>query len=641
MRSQLREVIQDQEGDVRSGRSIEVFDFGTTTPITNPLYATATSLVPLDPLTLETDTLGEIELWIDGTSPPITMRVGGSSGVSETAYFTPDPSRVSSTQEVHNIEDYGAVNDGVVGGTGTDNTAAIQAAIDAAFIDHKPVYIPPGRWDCGPLDITNHGFGIEIFGAGHQVSVLIPNISCNTKHFMDLAGAGHMILRDFSIGDTSMLSLPKTAIYMANTVPAGGGSSAEHHLENIKVDGFYIVACWYNNGGASSSAIHCIFSNTYQVATAPAVIFTAGPTGGVSSQGSDFTTVSPGTTAVSDWNFVGCEFHSNTPLAGTPLNFPFWIDGVVNDLKFLGGLMGGNKDKHVYLTRNDGADPHDLSFTGTTFYSQDPLGTACTNVFLPGTAGMTITNLVVTGGAQTAAAAGAIFGGHVGGTTYNHLVYRGRPQTATSVIKGGVLHLNYCEIDCWGLDVNTDGTSGTIGACRLYNVGVITASSGNVLGQFTTTGGTAYFYGDVTLPITTSVLTVGTAVATGGAPASTGAHRLANNTGIYARNNAGSNDIKLIDSNTGDGISIGSTLATSIGITGSVSVEMIANTTTRFKVNTTGVGFNNATPIARPTYTVANPSTDRALDVSGDTTAQVAAVLGTLIADLQSYGLLQ
>jgi hypothetical protein len=40
-------------------------------------------------------------------------------------------------------------------------------------------------------------------------------------------------------------------------------------------------------------------------------------------------------------------------------------------------------------------------------------------------------------------------------------------------------------------------------------------------------------------------------------------------------------------------------------------------------------------------YTVTNPSTDRDLNVSTDTTAQVAAVLGTLIADLQANGVLK
>ncbi len=39
-------------------------------------------------------------------------------------------------------------------------------------------------------------------------------------------------------------------------------------------------------------------------------------------------------------------------------------------------------------------------------------------------------------------------------------------------------------------------------------------------------------------------------------------------------------------------------------------------------------------------YTVTNPTTDRALNVTGDTLAQVAQVLGTLIADLQSIGLI-
>ena len=63
--------------------------------------------------------------------------------------------------------------------------------------------------------------------------------------------------------------------------------------------------------------------------------------------------------------------------------------------------------------------------------------------------------------------------------------------------------------------------------------------------------------------------------------------------------------------------------------------------TDRVLWNATGVGFNGQAPAARPDYTVSNPSTDRVLDVTGDTTAQVAAVVGTLIADLIALGLLQ
>jgi hypothetical protein len=51
------------------------------------------------------------------------------------------------------------------------------------------------------------------------------------------------------------------------------------------------------------------------------------------------------------------------------------------------------------------------------------------------------------------------------------------------------------------------------------------------------------------------------------------------------------------------------------------------------------IGMFGVTPVAQSAaYTVTNGSTDRALDVTGDTLAQVAAVLGTLIADLQALG---
>lgn len=55
----------------------------------------------------------------------------------------------------------------------------------------------------------------------------------------------------------------------------------------------------------------------------------------------------------------------------------------------------------------------------------------------------------------------------------------------------------------------------------------------------------------------------------------------------------------------------------------------------------TDVGFYGTSPVAQSAaYTVANPTTDRALDVTGDTLAQGLAVLGTLIADLKALGLI-
>ena len=72
--------------------------------------------------------------------------------------------------------------------------------------------------------------------------------------------------------------------------------------------------------------------------------------------------------------------------------------------------------------------------------------------------------------------------------------------------------------------------------------------------------------------------------------------------------------------------------------------NVVAGTTTgsKFGTGTTQkLGWWNATPVVQDTgWSVTNGSTDRALDVTGDTLAQVAAVLGTLIDTLKTYGIL-
>lgn len=50
----------------------------------------------------------------------------------------------------------------------------------------------------------------------------------------------------------------------------------------------------------------------------------------------------------------------------------------------------------------------------------------------------------------------------------------------------------------------------------------------------------------------------------------------------------------------------------------------------------TAVGF---VPSAPQTYTVANPSTSRSFDVNTVTATQLGAVVGTLLADLRTIGL--
>lgn len=78
------------------------------------------------------------------------------------------------------------------------------------------------------------------------------------------------------------------------------------------------------------------------------------------------------------------------------------------------------------------------------------------------------------------------------------------------------------------------------------------------------------------------------------------------------------------------------------GLTIADGFAIVAGSTSGLKIGTATtqkIGLYGVTPVVQSAaYTVTNPSTDRTLNVSADTTAQVAAVLGTLIADLKALG---
>lgn len=93
---------------------------------------------------------------------------------------------------------------------------------------------------------------------------------------------------------------------------------------------------------------------------------------------------------------------------------------------------------------------------------------------------------------------------------------------------------------------------------------------------------------------------------------------------------------------TGTGYSAVKLRAPILGSTGTTD----RTPTTLFEVNgsVTGgaIGFFGVTPVGKPSaYTVTNPTTDRSYDCNATTLDELADVVGTLIADLKLYGLLQ
>jgi len=102
---------------------------------------------------------------------------------------------VDSSKLVYNVKDYGAVGDGTA-----DDTAAIQAAINAAAAGYKgQVWVPPGTYLHTGVTIPSDG--VSIVGVGPNVSIL----RCNhaTNDMITATGVSFVQLRHLQLESTS------------------------------------------------------------------------------------------------------------------------------------------------------------------------------------------------------------------------------------------------------------------------------------------------------------------------------------------------------------------------------------------------------------------------------------------------------
>lgn len=73
---------------------------------------------------------------------------------------------------------------------------------------------------------------------------------------------------------------------------------------------------------------------------------------------------------------------------------------------------------------------------------------------------------------------------------------------------------------------------------------------------------------------------------------------------------------------------------------GTGALTLMSGAAKRLEMNGTGLGFFGVTPVARGgTYTVTNRTTDRSYDCDTVVVAELADIVGTMILDLQNYGL--
>lgn len=193
--------------------------------------------------------------------------------------------------------------------------------------------------------------------------------------------------------------------------------------------------------------------------------------------------------------------------------------------------------------------------------------------------------------------------------------------------------------------VSTGGTLGsvTIGQTSNSSTVAINSTSGVSLTYGATTRIATKSTGvdvtgvlDATGAISGTTVTGTTALIAGSSVPASGAIRIPLNTDVNFRNGSG-NAARLIGSDASGNVSVGQ-IGAGIGdmyVMTPGQMNFYGGGSVRFQANGTGVGFNGATPVAPPAYTVTNPTTNRSIDVTTITLANLAQVVGTMIRDLK------
>lgn len=173
-RARLADVALDPEGNVLAGASVMIYEFGTSTPVTSPMYTSRTGAVLL-PNSFSADALGFFEAWLDGQPRFVTVVITqGGRTTSRTMEFSPDPQYIGAFKGPApwvDVTAYGVQN--TRDDTETrDDTAALQAVIDAQGTNGPlwVLYFPPGYYYFRGLKIPS---GTTVLGAGMDATFLV------------------------------------------------------------------------------------------------------------------------------------------------------------------------------------------------------------------------------------------------------------------------------------------------------------------------------------------------------------------------------------------------------------------------------------------------------------------------------------
>jgi hypothetical protein len=284
---------------------------------------------------------------------------------------------------VVNVLDFGAVGNGT-----TDDTAAIQAAINSINVTNGggTVFFPNGVYKTtsmltipwtgsaitlqgtGGGDQTPDGGATVILGAHGQDAIL------------NLQGSVSVVVNDMTFKGQVAATFPKTGIIQGRN---GAGSAGWHTFNRVYINGKFSVAALYNVASEGNSYFDCFFY-VDSTSTATKVLYLAGADGG----GLNPVTPLTGSTLLGA-SFFNCQFYTEVSSSSASCIF---IDGsvAVGGITFQGGYLVQSNGNFVeiFTGRTDGNDTFGgISFIGVGAEVPGGVGTPLSGFFLRSQAG--------------------------------------------------------------------------------------------------------------------------------------------------------------------------------------------------------------------------------------------------------------
>ena len=138
------------------------------------------------------------------------------------------------SREALNVLDFGAVPDGDGNGGGTDNAAALQAAIDAAQEQGKSLFVPAGRF------MVNHSLVVGCSETAATCSSCPPGKGCGAAAAAKRLHPLHLFGEDQYLSVIATVQ-PLHAVIEFAAAPAG--DTQNHQVMDLTVDGGGLNAC--------------------------------------------------------------------------------------------------------------------------------------------------------------------------------------------------------------------------------------------------------------------------------------------------------------------------------------------------------------------------------------------------------------